>query len=51
MTPLGRDFAIANTEFTRVGSARVGRQSQTWLRTNQGWKVASAHVSLLTETA
>ena len=51
ITTYGRDFATANTEFTRVGSARVGRQSQTWMRTAQGWRVASAHVSLLAAPA
>jgi Protein of unknown function (DUF3225) len=51
ITTYGRDFATANTEFTRVGSARVGRQSQTWVRTAQGWRVASAHVSLLAAPA
>jgi len=47
ITTYGRDFATANTEFRRQGSARTGRQSQTWLRTPQGWRVAAAHVSLL----
>ncbi len=47
ITTYGRDFAVANTEFRRIGADRTGRQSQTWLRTPQGWRVASAHVSLL----
>jgi hypothetical protein len=47
ITTYGRDFATANIEFQRVGSARSGRQSQTWLRTPQGWRVVAAHVSLL----
>lgn len=47
ITTYGRDFATANTEFQRVGSARPGRQSQTWLRTPEGWRVVAAHVSLL----
>lgn len=47
ITTYGRDFATANTEFRRHGSARPGRQSQTWLRTSQGWRVVAAHVSLL----
>ena len=42
----GRDFATANAEFYREGSARRGRQSQTWVRFADGWKVVSAHVSL-----
>ena len=44
ITSYGRDFATANCEFAR--SARLGRQSQTWMRTPEGWRVVSAHVSL-----
>ena len=47
ITTYGRDFATASTEFRRSGAARTGRQSQTWLRTPDGWRVVSAHVSLL----
>lgn len=47
ITSYGRDFATANTEFHRSGSDRTGRQSQTWLRTPEGWRVVAAHVSLL----
>lgn len=43
----GRDFATTNIEFQRDGSDRIGRQSQTWMRTPQGWRVVSAHVSLM----
>jgi hypothetical protein len=47
ITTFGRDFATANTEFERLESGRQGRQSQTWVRTEAGWKVVSAHVSFL----
>lgn len=47
ITTYGRDFATTNIEFQRDGSDRVGRQSQTWMRTPQGWRVVSAHVSLM----
>ena len=47
ITTYGRDFATANCEFRRDGAGLPGRQSQTWLRTPQGWRVVSAHVSLL----
>jgi len=47
ITTYGRDFATANVEFRRAGSPRTGRQSQTWLRTPDGWRVVAAHVSLL----
>lgn len=47
ITTYGHDFATANCEFQREGSAKTGRQSQTWMRTATGWRVVSAHVSLL----
>ena len=47
ITTYGPDFATANCEFRREGSAKTGRQSQTWMRTTEGWRVVSAHVSLL----
>jgi hypothetical protein len=43
----GRDMATANTEFQREGSTLTGRQSHVWLRTEQGWRIAAAHVSLM----
>ena len=43
----GRDFATANTEFQRVGSNVTGRQSHVWVRTEEGWRIAAAHVSLM----
>jgi hypothetical protein len=46
ITTYGRDFATANVEFRREGGPQVGRQSQTWLRTAEGWRVVAAHVSL-----
>jgi Protein of unknown function (DUF3225) len=45
ITTYGRDFATANAEFKRLTG--TGRQSQTWLRTDEGWRVVAAHVSLL----
>lgn len=47
VTTYGQDFATTNIEFQRHGSNRPGRQSQTWLRLPQGWRVVAAHVSLL----
>lgn len=47
ITTYGRDFATANIEFQRVGGTKPGRQSQTWMRTPDGWRVVAAHVSLL----
>ena len=47
ITTFGRDVATANTEFQRLESGRQGRQSQTWARTPEGWRVVSAHVSFM----
>ena len=47
ITTYGNDFATTNIEFQREGSERIGRQSQTWMRTPAGWRVVSAHVSLM----
>lgn len=47
ITTYGRDFGVANTSFRREGGDRVGRQSHTWLRTPEGWRIVAAHVSLL----
>jgi len=47
LTTFGRDFAIAMTEFRRTGATKTGRQSQTWVRFADGWKVVAAHVSLM----
>jgi len=47
ITTYGRDVASANTEFQRVGGTIPGRQSHVWLRTEEGWRIAAAHVSLL----
>lgn len=45
ITTFGRDLATANTEFAREGAAGIGRQSQTWARMPEGWRVIAAHVS------
>jgi hypothetical protein len=46
ITTFGRDFAVANTEFVRPSApGRIGRQSQTWVRQADGWRIVSAHVS------
>jgi hypothetical protein len=47
ITTYGRDHATAMTEFVREGSDKIGRQSQTWVRLPAGWRVVSAHVSLV----
>ncbi|HET9045722.1 MAG TPA: oxalurate catabolism protein HpxZ [Casimicrobiaceae bacterium] len=46
ITTFGTDFATTNMEFERSGTTRTGRQSQTWVRMPEGWRVVAAHVSL-----
>ena len=45
----GEDFASVTLEFERdtPQSQVCGRQSQVWVRLPQGWRIVSAHVSLL----
>jgi len=47
ITTYGTDFGTAMTEFQREGGTKTGRQSQTWVRFAEGWRVVAAHVSLL----
>lgn len=49
ITTFGRDLATANAEFLRENAPAPGRQSQTWVRFPDGWKVVSAHISMLGE--
>lgn len=49
ITSFGTDFATANAEFQRVGAPAPGRQTQTWVRFPEGWRVVSAHISMLSE--
>ena len=45
VTTFGRDYAVAHREYTRDN--KPGRQTQTWVRTEAGWVIVSAHVSSL----
>ena len=47
ITTYGDCFATTHIEFRRIGSERIGRQTQSWMRLPEGWKVVSAHVSLM----
>lgn len=47
ITTFGRDFATAMTLFHRANEERVGRQSQTWVRMDEGWRIVAAHVSVV----
>jgi hypothetical protein len=48
ITTYGRDAGVAMTLFRRV-PGKIGRQSQTWMRTANGWRIVAAHVSLIDE--
>jgi hypothetical protein len=48
----GTDFGSITLEFERdtVGGVVRGRQSQVWVRLPEGWRIVSAHVSILPKT-
>jgi hypothetical protein len=49
MVAFGKDFASITVAFERKlgGQITRGRQSQTWVRLSEGWRIVFAHVSLL----
>ena len=48
VTTYGTDMGTVNTLFGRDSvPGKIGRQSQTWMRTPDGWRVVSAHVSVI----
>jgi hypothetical protein len=47
ITAFGPDLAVAMTEFKRSDTTLHGFQTQTWVRMPQGWKIVSAHVSMV----
>jgi len=50
ITTYGEDCAVASALFYRdTAPGKVGRQMQTWIRTERGWQVAAAHVSVIDE--
>lgn len=52
ITTFGDSMATANAEFRRHGSDKTGRQSQTWVKfPGAGWRVVSAHVSIMGSTS
>jgi hypothetical protein len=52
ITTYGRDYAVASTLFRRVTApGKVGRQTQTWVRCPDGWRVVVGHVSVIDEPA
>jgi hypothetical protein len=52
ITTYGADFAVASTLFHRVAApGKVGRQMQTWVRFDEGWRIVAAHVSMIDQGA
>ena len=52
ITTFGRDFAVASTLYERPSAAgRIGRQTQTWVKFAEGWRVVVGHVSLMEKPA
>ncbi|MEY2839610.1 MAG: hypothetical protein RJB60_1909 [Pseudomonadota bacterium] len=47
ITAFGPDMAVAMCEFKRSDTPLHGFQTQTWARLPQGWKIVSAHVSMV----
>ncbi|HEY3300919.1 MAG TPA: oxalurate catabolism protein HpxZ [Methylophilaceae bacterium] len=46
ITTYGDEYANVSTEFKNA-KGEVGRQMQSWIRTQEGWRIAAAHISLL----
>jgi Protein of unknown function (DUF3225) len=52
ITTFGRDFAVASTLYERpTAPGKIGRQTQTWVKFPEGWRVVVGHVSLMDKPA
>lgn len=50
ITSYGDAMATANTLYRRESiPGKIGRQSQTWVKFPEGWRVVAAHVSMIAE--
>lgn len=48
ITSFGQDFACTHLEYERIGTGLIGRETKIMARLPElGWRVVSAHVSLL----
>lgn len=45
IVPFGSTTGVANITFKRTAKSRIGRQTQTWIKVAEGWRVVAAHVS------
>ena len=41
----GDHIAVVTTDFVPTDGSPTGRQSQTWVRMPEGWRIVAAHVS------
>jgi Protein of unknown function (DUF3225) len=50
ITTFGSDCAMASTLFYRTTApGKVSRQTQTWVRFDEGWRIVAGHVSVIDE--
>lgn len=47
ITAYGESMAVAQVEFVRTDTSLRGFQTQTWVKMPAGWKIVSAHVSMI----
>ena len=45
VTTFGDDFGTSSFEYSYADSSLTGRRMQSWVRTDDGWRIAGAHVS------
>jgi hypothetical protein len=49
ITSFSENFGMACTEYVRVGGTAIGRQTQSWVRMPEGWRIVAAHVSQMAD--
>jgi len=47
ITTIGDRCASASAEFSFPGDDRIGRQTQIWMKSDEGWRIVAAHVSFM----
>jgi hypothetical protein len=47
ISSFGQDTGVISVEFQRIGAVAIGRQSQSWVRFAEGWRIVAAHVSVM----
>jgi hypothetical protein len=50
ITTYGEDFSVTSTLFRRASApGKIGRQTQAWVRFEEGWRIVAGHVSVIDE--